>query len=280
MHFFTKTSLLLLTITLLFACESKSSKSNSDSSSKKETKEWSKADKRKCIRELNSTFQENDKETALGMQMFLYGTDLTEREFSECVCEKLQEDYDSYEEADKEADKISDEEGLEYIVNTNCTSEEIKVFAKELLLVQKGKDNLNPCDCAKIIEDCSRGMVNGTMSKMEIGIKAGACAAKSEMNRSFEKEVENCMSNGSNNDYNLNNKNNLNDDYIGNESTNYGWSSYDKQRFRKEMKKVGVEDLDFIECYLSKCESNFSSYEEADLAEESFLEKLANDCVN
>jgi len=25
--------------------------------------------------------------------------------------------------------------------------------------------------------------------------------------------------------------------------------------------------------------NNFSSYEEADLAEESFLEKLANDCV-
>lgn len=132
MHFFTKTSLIFLTITLLFACESKSSKSNSDSNSKKETKEWSKADKRKCIREGIKEMNEATDEEREGWEIILEKSNLSKREFSECMCEKAEEDYDSYSEAEKDTDLMDEEEAMDYLFEAGCVSEEVKEMFEEM----------------------------------------------------------------------------------------------------------------------------------------------------
>ena len=61
------------------------------------------------------------------------------------------------------------------------------------------------------------------------------------------------------------------------------WSESDKQKFRKDMDGIkelsnfGENKTKWIECYLSKCEANFSSYSEAD-ADEKGCEKIAEEC--
>jgi hypothetical protein len=61
------------------------------------------------------------------------------------------------------------------------------------------------------------------------------------------------------------------------------WSDEDKQRFRKEMDGVselsnyGEDKEEWIECYLSKCEANFSSFAEADKDTEG-CERIAAEC--
>ena len=63
------------------------------------------------------------------------------------------------------------------------------------------------------------------------------------------------------------------------------WSESDKQKFRKDME--GIEELSsfgenktkWIECYLSKCEANYSSYSETDNTDEKGLEKIAEECL-
>jgi hypothetical protein len=61
------------------------------------------------------------------------------------------------------------------------------------------------------------------------------------------------------------------------------WSEVDKEKFRKDMASVeelsnfGDKKTEWIECYLSKCESHFSSYEEAD-TDESGCKIIALQC--
>jgi hypothetical protein len=62
------------------------------------------------------------------------------------------------------------------------------------------------------------------------------------------------------------------------------WSDSDKERFRKDMNDVkgldsfGDKKTKFIECYLTKCEANFSSYYQAD-QDEAGCEKIAMECA-
>lgn len=61
------------------------------------------------------------------------------------------------------------------------------------------------------------------------------------------------------------------------------WSDSDKQRFIKEMEAIeelsnlGENKTKWIECYLNKCEANFSSYFMANTDEEG-CEKIALEC--
>ncbi|MFM7667222.1 MAG: hypothetical protein ACKO7D_03435 [Bacteroidota bacterium] len=63
------------------------------------------------------------------------------------------------------------------------------------------------------------------------------------------------------------------------------WSEDDKQKFRNEMKNVkelsnfGKNKEKWIECYLSRCEANYSSFSEAD-QDEKGVEKIAVECTN
>ncbi len=61
------------------------------------------------------------------------------------------------------------------------------------------------------------------------------------------------------------------------------WSESDKQNFRKDMQAVkelsnlGENKTKWIECYLSKCEANYSSYSKAN-TDEKGCEKIAEEC--
>lgn len=63
------------------------------------------------------------------------------------------------------------------------------------------------------------------------------------------------------------------------------WSESDKQSFRKDMEEIeelssfGENKTKWIECYLSKCEANYSSYAEADMDEKG-CEKNASECYD
>ncbi len=68
-----------------------------------------------------------------------------------------------------------------------------------------------------------------------------------------------------------------------NDSIKGKWSESDKQKFRKEMEEIeelsnfGLNKTKFIECYLSKCEANYSSYSEAN-TDEKGCGKIALEC--
>lgn len=61
------------------------------------------------------------------------------------------------------------------------------------------------------------------------------------------------------------------------------WSKEDKQKFReelnniKELENFGSNKAKWIECYLSKCEANYSSFSEAD-RDAKGCEKYASEC--
>jgi len=61
------------------------------------------------------------------------------------------------------------------------------------------------------------------------------------------------------------------------------WTDEDKQKFRKEMEGItelsnfGENKTEWIECYLSKCEANYSSFAEAD-SDEAGCERIAYEC--
>jgi hypothetical protein len=73
------------------------------------------------------------------------------------------------------------------------------------------------------------------------------------------------------------------DEVLSNGSKKGNWSETDKQKFRKDMyaleelSNFGDNKSKFIECYLSKCEANYSSYYEAD-QDEKGCEKIASEC--
>ena len=75
------------------------------------------------------------------------------------------------------------------------------------------------------------------------------------------------------------------DEVLSNGSVKGNWSDTDKLNFYLEMQAVeelsalGEDKSKWIECYLNKCEANFSSYYEADSDEES-LEKIALECFS
>ena len=74
------------------------------------------------------------------------------------------------------------------------------------------------------------------------------------------------------------------DEILSNGSVKGKWSEIDKQEFRSDID--GVEELSnfgenkktWIECYLSKCEANFSSYNKANQDSEE-CEKFAHECT-
>ena len=61
------------------------------------------------------------------------------------------------------------------------------------------------------------------------------------------------------------------------------WSEDDKKKFREDMNKIeelssfGENKNKWIECYLSKCEANYSSFNKAD-QDEKGVEKIAEEC--
>lgn len=63
------------------------------------------------------------------------------------------------------------------------------------------------------------------------------------------------------------------------------WSESDKKEFRKDMESIkelsnfGEKKSQMIDCYLRKCESNFSSYNAAN-QDEKGCEKLVSECVD
>ena len=63
------------------------------------------------------------------------------------------------------------------------------------------------------------------------------------------------------------------------------WSETDKQKFNKAMSEVrdlsslGEHQTKWIECYFSKCEANYSSYNEADKNLEG-CKKFASECTD
>jgi hypothetical protein len=67
-------------------------------------------------------------------------------------------------------------------------------------------------------------------------------------------------------------------------STKGKWSDADKQKFREDMNAVeelsnfGENKSKWIECYLSKCEANYTSYK-ASNQDEKGTEKLGFECV-
>lgn len=69
-----------------------------------------------------------------------------------------------------------------------------------------------------------------------------------------------------------------------NESVKGNWSDADKISFRSDMRSIeelnamGEYKSEFIDCYLAKCEGNYSSYFFADIDYDG-CEKLAEDCV-
>ena len=72
--------------------------------------------------------------------------------------------------------------------------------------------------------------------------------------------------------------------FIGcNESSKGNWSDTDKNRFRsvvetvEELNSFGEYKSDWIECYLNKCESNYSSFFSAD-SDEAGCTELAIEC--
>ena len=68
-----------------------------------------------------------------------------------------------------------------------------------------------------------------------------------------------------------------------NDSIKGKWSESDKQNFRKDMEGIeelsnlGENKIKWIDCYLSKCEANFSSYYEANTDSEG-CKKIALEC--
>jgi hypothetical protein len=70
---------------------------------------------------------------------------------------------------------------------------------------------------------------------------------------------------------------------LSNGSKKGNWSEIDKQKFRKdlsaveELSNIGENKLKWVECYLSKCEANYSSYYEAD-QDVKGCENLALEC--
>ncbi len=70
-----------------------------------------------------------------------------------------------------------------------------------------------------------------------------------------------------------------------NDSIKGKWSESDKQNFRKEMEGIeelsvfGVNKTKWIECCLNKCEANYSSYSEANNADEKGIENIGMECV-
>lgn len=73
------------------------------------------------------------------------------------------------------------------------------------------------------------------------------------------------------------------DEVLSNGSIQGQWSDIDKQKFRRDMEEL--EELSYladnktkwIECYLNKCEANYSSYYKADMDEEG-CGKIAMEC--
>ena len=70
---------------------------------------------------------------------------------------------------------------------------------------------------------------------------------------------------------------------LANGSVKGNWSNSDKQNFRQKMDAVeelsvfGESKTEWIECFLSRCEANYSSMHEADQDEEG-VKKLALEC--
>lgn len=70
-----------------------------------------------------------------------------------------------------------------------------------------------------------------------------------------------------------------------NSSSKGNWSDDDKKKFRKEMSEVkelanfGNKKSAWIECYLRKCEANYSSFAAAD-RDEKGVEIIAMECSN
>jgi hypothetical protein len=64
------------------------------------------------------------------------------------------------------------------------------------------------------------------------------------------------------------------------------WSESDKQLFRKQLSEakelnvLGESKTKWIECYLSKCEANYSCYNDANTDHDGGCEKLALACKN
>ena len=64
------------------------------------------------------------------------------------------------------------------------------------------------------------------------------------------------------------------------------WSESDKQLFRKQLSEakelnvLGDNKTNWIECYLSKCEANYSCYNDANTDHDGGCEKLALECRN
>jgi len=73
------------------------------------------------------------------------------------------------------------------------------------------------------------------------------------------------------------------DEVLSNGSVKGNWSEIDKQKFQSDMEAIeelsdlGENKSKWIQCYLNKCEANFSSYYQAD-SDEKGCEKIALEC--
>jgi len=69
------------------------------------------------------------------------------------------------------------------------------------------------------------------------------------------------------------------DEVFSNGSVLGNWSDSDKESFRADMLAEGVDDSEFTECYLSKCEAAYKSYFHANADESDLAVELAAACA-
>jgi hypothetical protein len=100
-----KLSLYLLSFTfLLVSCEN-STKGD-----------WSASDMVDCKKDVVKEFEEPDAKAVLTM----FNTDIDD--FVPCICEKLEEEYDSYKVADKAMSDMTEEEAGKFMLSSDCLS--------------------------------------------------------------------------------------------------------------------------------------------------------------
>jgi len=134
-----KTSLYLLSLALLIvSCDGKISRKG----------DWSSSDLKKCKYDVLSELK-NDSE----FEAMLPSMGVTIEEFASCVCEKIAEDFESYQIADREMEGMSDEEAGMMMISCFGDLEELASMGMESIEGEYEPDLRTVEEIVKIIRE-------------------------------------------------------------------------------------------------------------------------------